>query len=129
LVKLSELRKEFSVLEGDERIFAVLLFGSHIGGRTHKKSDLDICVVAPNSDPKEVMQSIFRKVNLSKKNYDVYVFEELPLYLKMEIITKHKVVFARDKYKLYEYFYLYRKLWADQKHRNELKKAELSAML
>jgi len=129
LVKLSELRKEFSVLEEDERIFAVLLFGSHVGRRTHKKSDLDICVVAPNSDPREIMQSIFRKVNLSKKNYDVYIFEELPLYLKMEVITKHRVVFARDKYKLYEYFYLYRKLWADQQHRNELKKEELKAML
>ena len=129
MVELSELRKEFSVLEGDERIFAVLLFGSHVRRRTHKKSDLDICVVAPNSDPKEIMQSIFRKVNLSKKNYDVYIFEELPLYLKMEVITKHRVVFARDKYKLYEYFYLYRKLWADQQHRNELKKEELKAML
>ncbi len=51
--------------------------------------------------------------------------EELPLYMKLQVIGAHKVVFCRDLPGLYEYFYFYRKIWEDQKHRQEMDKEEL----
>jgi len=35
------------------------------------------------------------------------------------------VVYARDIYELYEYFYMFRKLWDDQKERQTLSKDEI----
>ena len=77
----------------------------------------------------ELLRKLFQNIDIKSNDIDLYLFEELPLYLKKEVIENHRILFASDKYELYEYFYLYRKLWADQRHRNELQKEELSAML
>ena len=42
------------------------------------------------------------------------VFEELPLYIQMDII-KNRVIYG-DKFELSEYFYQFRKLWKDMEH-------------
>jgi len=49
----------------------------------------------------------------------------MPLYLKIEVIEHGRVVYARDIYELYEYFYMFRKLWDDQKERQTLSKDEI----
>lgn len=48
--------------------------------------------------------------------YDVKIFELLPLRIKMSIIKDHIVVYGNEL-ELSEYFYHYRKLWMDSKHR------------
>ena len=58
------------------------------------------------------------------ERYDVRVFESMPLYLKMAVIVHGEVVHARDIYALYEYFYMFRKLWEDQKRRQMLTNEE-----
>lgn len=86
---------------------------------------MDVCIVA-KSDPKKILKDVFSNVDPSK--YDVWVFEELPLYMKMEVIENHEIVYCKDELELYEYFYFFRKLWKDQKRRN-MSKEELKAML
>ncbi|HID26410.1 MAG TPA: DNA polymerase subunit beta [Methanosarcinales archaeon] len=95
-------RVDFAFLEDDESILAVLLFGS---GANNQLTDV------------------------IGKRYDVWLFEELALYMKIQVIENHKVVFCKDLPELYEYFYFYRKIWNDQKHRNELDKEELMKIL
>jgi len=73
--------------------------------------------------------SISREADVSKKGYDVYCFEELPLYLRWEIIDNHRIIWSRDKGDLYEYFYYFRKLQAEQKHRMELTRKDVLGML
>ena len=51
---------------------------------------------------------------------DIKIFELLPLYLKMEVIRDHEIIYARDRLQLYEHFYFFRKLWADQERRQRL---------
>jgi len=72
---------------------------------------------------------VFREVNTASKDYDVHVFEELPLHIQMDIIHEHQIVHTSDKYGMYEYFYNYRQLWKDQKHRNEMSKEEILSTL
>ena len=48
--------------------------------------------------------------------YDVKVFEELPLYIQIEVIRKHRVVYG-DELELSEYFYQFRKLRKNMEHR------------
>jgi hypothetical protein len=52
----------------------------------------------------------------------------LPLYIKIEIIQNHLLIFG-NPYELGEYFYLFRKLWKDQEHRQKLTKEEMLEIL
>lgn len=141
---VEEMKDDFSWVRKDERILAVLLFGSKVREKDHAKSDVDITVVVPGSSPfyydcegvsedkvhaGEVLRKVFRKVNTVSKNYDVHIFEELPLKIQIDIIEDHEVIYTSDKPGLYEYFYNYRKLWKDQKHRNTMSKEELLASI
>ena len=57
------------------------------------------------------------------------MFHELPLYIQGHIIEKGVLLLSRDTPELFEYLYPYRRLWEDQKHRNELSDEELNEIL
>ncbi len=76
----------------------------------------------------EILREVFRRVDVFWKRYDVYIFEELPLYLKIEVVRKHSVVFG-NPYELGEYFYIFIKIWENQKHRQKLSKKEMMEIL
>lgn len=120
---------DFEFLEEDEDILAILLFGSGVSDRLHPESDLDFCVVAPDmrekGEMRQVLKKIYENIDVTGKRYDVWLFEELALYMKIQVIEGHKVVFCRDLPELYEYFYFYRKMWEGQRHRQEMNKEEL----
>ncbi len=124
---------DFAFLAEDDRILAVVLFGSGAKDRTDERSDRDICVVAPevrDSDEMwQVLREIYGTIDVVGKRYDIWLFEELPLHMKAQVMENHKVVFCRDLPALYEYFYFYRKMWEGQKHRQELNKEELMEIL
>lgn len=141
---VEEMEEDFSWIRKDGRILAVLLFGSKVEGEYHAKSDFDIAVVVPGASnfyydcegvidkdvsSGKVLRKVFRKVNTVSKNYDVHIFEELPLKIQMDIIENHEVIYTSDKPGMYEYFYNYRKLWKDQRHRNTMSKEELLASI
>lgn len=118
---VASLQKEFEFLR--DRVLALLLYGSQAHQDAHSRSDVDLCIVNP--DTPAVLNEVFRRVDVAGKGYDVYLFEELPLYMQMEVIRNHVVVFSRNIYSLYEYFYPYRKRWKDQEHRNTVTREDI----
>jgi len=96
------LGKDFDFLKDREEVKAVLLYGSYARNEQNIRSDIDICVVAPKlKTPKEfasLLGEIWRNIDANK--YDVRIFEELPLYLKMEVIKNHKIIFSTNPYEL-----------------------------
>ncbi|GAH14027.1 unnamed protein product, partial [marine sediment metagenome] len=92
------------------------------------RSDIDICIVAPNKENYELLSVFLRNIDVVSKKYDIRFFSELPLYIKIQVINDGILIYSLDKLDLYEYFYFYRKLWADQKHRQEISKEELLSM-
>ncbi|WP_457590837.1 DNA polymerase subunit beta [Geoglobus sp.] len=114
--------RDFEFLK--DRVLAVLIFGSAVS--EGEARDVDVCIVAPDGFD---LREVFMRVNVTGKNYDVWLFEELPLYMKMEVILNHVVVYCRDTLELYEYFYFFRKLWKDQERRNRLTREEIGEML
>ena len=108
-----DLKERFKPLASDNAIWAILLFGSTVSEEDSPRSDIDICVVAPEAQDKEkLLRKIWRTV---EGNFDLWLFEELPLYLQMVVITEHIVLYSsQDIPALHEYFYFYRKLWKDQ---------------
>jgi len=127
------IEADFAFLAEDDRIRAVVLFGSGAKDQTDERSDLDICVVAPEvrdtDEMWQVLREIYGTIDVVGKRYDIWLFEELPLHMKAQVVENHKVVFCRDLPALYEYFYFHRKMWEGQKHRQELNKEELMEIL
>ncbi|KKN28749.1 hypothetical protein LCGC14_0851150 [marine sediment metagenome] len=122
---LEQIYSDFSIIIQKREILGILLYGSYLMDNETYRSDIDICIVAPNEDIHQLISIILQNVNVTSKKYDVRVFQELPLYIKIHVIENGKLIYSGDKLDLYEYFYLYRKLWNDQKHRQEISKEEL----
>lgn len=115
------VKKDFEFLLDD--VLGILLYGSLATGGDGERSDIDISVVAPSIDDKI---GFSRRIlsNVRDARYDVRVFELMPLYLKAEVVEKGEMIYAKDIFKLYEYFYHFRKIWEDQKHRQKLSRKE-----
>jgi len=107
-----KLDTDFEFLEKDSDVLAVLLFGSQVTGDTHERSDIDICIVAPDTEPVEMMRKVWR--GLKNEKYDVHTFEEFSLKMKHQVMKNHEVIHCKDKQELEEYFHHYRKIWNDQ---------------
>lgn len=137
---IERLSEDFAWVENDNRILAVLLFGSVGRGEDHSKSDIDVALVVPGASEfyydcegisdedvkiEDVLMKVYREVDTVSGNLDVHIFEELPIRIQMSIIKNHQIIYISDKFGMYEYFYNYRKLWEDQRHRNTMSKEEL----
>lgn len=126
---LRQIKEDFvGILEG-KKVLGILLFGSLANDNETDRSDIDICVVAPEEDPFNFYSYISENINIFKERYDVKFFTELPLYIQINIVENGIVIYSPNELDLYEYFYFFRKLWTDQKHRQELTKEELLSLL
>lgn len=116
------VKKDFEPLFDD--VLGILLYGSLAAGEDDERSDIDISIVAPVIDDKI---GFSRRIlsNVRDARYDVRLFELMPLYLKAEVVEKGEVIYTKNIFKLYEYFYYFRKIWEDQKHRQKLSKKEV----
>lgn len=100
--KIMRLDKLINTVRGDADILAVFLFGSLARGRSHKNSDVDICLV--------MKEGFFLPIELSQKKFkylksfdvDVQIFQQLPLYIRKRIIQDGKKLFCSDDDSLYQ---------------------------
>jgi len=114
-----DLQKLFEI----NGVLAVLLFGSRARGSSMTR-DIDVCVVAPEAkDRAKLLLEIFSRVDCRK--YDIWLFEELPFYMKAEVVKKHKLLWCADLDRLYNYFADFLKLWKDQEIRIRIYSKEL----
>ncbi len=126
---LDQIYSDFSIVIKEKEILGIFLYGSYLLDNETSKSDIDLCIVAPNEDIHQLISAILQNINVTSKKYDVRVFQELPLYIKIHVIENGKLIYTVNELDLYEYFYLYRKLWNDQKHRQEISREELLSFL
>jgi predicted nucleotidyltransferase len=106
---LSELRTDFEFIR--DEVEGVLLFGSAAKGELTTRSDIDIALVRPSTG--NVLFRVFERVG---GKYDIKIFEDLPLHIKIDIIHNHQVIIG-DEVELSYYFYRFRKEWKDMEHR------------
>jgi predicted nucleotidyltransferase len=106
---LSDLKKEFEFIR--DEVEGVLLFGSAAKGELSARSDIDIALVRPGN--KRVLFKVFERVG---GRYDVKIFDDLPLYIKIDIIKNHQIIFG-DEVELSYYFYRFRRDWRDMEYR------------
>jgi len=100
-----DLKRDFEMFKDDA--LGILLFGSSARMEDVERSDIDICIVRPAND------GLLTEMNrMLGGKYDMKVFENLPLYIQIEIIRDHKIIYG-DEVELSAYFYRFRRLWAD----------------
>ncbi len=108
-VLIASIKKDFEFISTE--VEGILLYGSHAKGSADRRSDIDICIIKPKKH--EVLTRILAKVG---GKYDVKIFEDLPLYVKMDIIENSRVIYGSEPEISY-YFYCFRKKWEDMKYR------------
>jgi len=98
---------------GGERVKFIILFGSRARGDYRPDSDFDLCVYYDGGE-REAFK--FRALVLGHlpDNYDVQIFQLLPVYVKKECL-KGKVLFCRDETLLYDLAYETIKEWEEFK--------------
>ncbi len=111
------VQQDFEKLSHYKQFLGFLLYGSWVRGEQSPRSDIDICIVAPDQDLVEAYEIVIEHLDRDPDPYDIRFFEELPLYMQGQVIEDGEVVFSPDEGELYEYFYPFRKEWNDQKNR------------
>ncbi len=125
---LEAVKRDFAPIR--DLVLGVLLYGSQATGRAHVGSDVDVCVVAgPGREPYDALRGVWTRAHLGKAEYDVKVFEDLPLYLKGEVLDTGRLVESRDEVALSEYLRPVRKVWDGQAHRNRPNEADWQRIL
>jgi len=85
----------------DTDVCAVFLFGSVAKGASNSLSDVDVCIVL--NDTLDFLTMSLKKLEyLSLVDYDISLFQQLPLYIRQRVIKEGKVLFCRNEDRLYE---------------------------
>lgn len=112
-VIIEEIERNLTKLQDK---YEVVLFGSYAEGGAKPDSDIDLAIITRNHNNNENMHLQKELLGLFPFEYDLRIFELLPINIKISIITNYRVIFG-DPLEISEYFYRYRILWNDCKHR------------
>lgn len=92
-------------IKKDKEVIAVLLFGSFARGEQNK--DIDICLILDKKyDAPYMFQKRLDYIKLLSEKYDVQVFQQLPLYIRIRILKDGKTIMCKDEELLYEIAFL-----------------------
>lgn len=97
----SEIKKtveEIKRIDTEKKIGFIVLYGSIVNKRQGKRSDIDLTVYYAGNENERFR---FRTKVLGRvsNKFDVQIFQDLPLYIKKDIITTGKTLYYRN-YKL-----------------------------
>ncbi|HIH98011.1 MAG TPA: nucleotidyltransferase domain-containing protein [Thermoplasmata archaeon] len=84
-------------IKKDEEVLAVLLFGSYVkGGRS---SDIDVCIVLmpEGYENLSLSEKRLKYLSLVSNKIDIQIFQQLPLYVKINILKDGKEIFCRNE--------------------------------
>lgn len=109
---IEEIRKELIALSNYEAV----LFGSFVTGEFRSGSDIDVAVITRLKDLDKNLEIQKGLIGKFRQVYDVRVFELLPIKLKASVFSNYLVLFG-DELEISEYFYRWRKIWEDVRHR------------
>lgn len=79
----------------DELRFAYL-YGSYAKGETNERSDIDLCLYYDLDDKKELYDTLFKISGSFPDEYDIQMFQLLPLYVRKEVFNG-ELLYADDK--------------------------------
>ena len=110
--RLEEIKEDLKAISD----FEAVIFGSYVTGEFREGSDIDVAVITRTKDRSKNMEIQKKLFSLARSPYDLRVFELLPIKIKASVMDDYTVLFG-DELEISEYFYQWRKMWEDVKHR------------
>ncbi|MEA1905489.1 MAG: nucleotidyltransferase domain-containing protein [Euryarchaeota archaeon] len=111
-MNLKQIKNDLAFLRG----YDVVVFGSSVTGEFRAGSDIDIALITRINDYEKNLDILKSFIGRAPVVYDIRVFELLPLKIKASVMD-HYIILCGALPDISEYFYHYRKLWDDCKHR------------
>lgn len=97
-------KKFIEKIKRDKEVIAMLIFGSYVRGENHK--DIDVCLVLDKKYPdKEMTNKRVEYYSDISSKFDIQIFQQLPVYIKVKILKEGKIILCKDEDKLYEIAY------------------------
>lgn len=95
--------KKLKEMPNFDRVKFVFLFGSYVKNKQNKLSDIDFAVYYEGSK-KERFKFRLKLITKLPDNFDVQIFQDLPLYVRIEVL-KGKLIHAEDLTFVYDIAY------------------------
>ena len=102
--------------KNDRRVLAVILFGSAARRRAHQGSDTDICLVLRRDSYAPLQLSRIKLEYMRDFNYDIEIFQQLPLYIRRRVLKEGRVLYAANTELLYEVAFAFIREFAHYEH-------------
>ena len=96
----------------------ILIYGSSIKGYADRNSDIDICVIKKEDINLKDLHERILCISADKR-YDVVIFNEMPWYLRGEILENNEIICAEDMDELDFWLYKQLKIWKEMKRRQK----------
>jgi predicted nucleotidyltransferase len=116
--KTTELDRLLGMVKQDGEVLAVIIFGSAARDEQAPFSDVDICLVMmPPPRPSSLTGLSYKRLEYMKNNsFDLRVFQQLPLYIRVRVLREGRILFVRDENQLYELAFRTAQAFEDFKH-------------
>ena len=85
----------------DDDVLAVLLFGSSVRMEDLASSDVDICLLLRQKKFTPLFLSQKKMEYLQRFNFDIHIFQQLPIYIRVRVLREGKILYCRDEDELY----------------------------
>ena len=82
-------------VKGSEKIQFIILYGSAAKETMKESSDIDLCVYYDGTAEEASKFRLNALAELFNDKYDLQIFQQLPLYLRKDVL-KGKIVYARN---------------------------------
>ena len=113
-VSIEEIRKGLSPLFNDEGLRLVLLFGSAVSGKIHKKSDIDLAFLFDK--PVDILALTNRVIRLlHADNVDVVDLKRASPLLKFSAVKSGMLLYEREPGMFNEFYSLAFRMYIDTK--------------
>jgi predicted nucleotidyltransferase len=116
--KTTELDRLLGMVKQDGEVLAVIIFGSAARDEQAPFSDVDICLVMmPPPKPSGLAGLSYKRLEYMKDNsFDLRIFQQLPLYIRVRVLREGRILFVRDENQLYELAFRTAQAFEDFKH-------------
>ncbi|MGQ4833865.1 MAG: nucleotidyltransferase domain-containing protein [Candidatus Asgardarchaeia archaeon] len=99
-----QLLSKLDIIKEDKDILAIVIFGSFTKDLPY--ADIDVCLILNKKMTKlEMSKKRLKYQTIIGDPFDIQVFQQLPLYIRMRILKEGVLYYCRDLDKLYDIAY------------------------
>ena len=91
VTKIEDIQETAEEIAKARNVKAIYLFGSHVSGKNHNFSDIDLCIISGNEEQED---SINYPVT---DKLDVSFFHSLPISMQFRVLKEGKSLIIKDK--------------------------------